>query len=720
MAVACDTTTIDCDAEQYKDAFSCDSGVKCDTGDNCNVPLCQCVDENGEFAFVVPDGDGGFTVDDCGPIGFVKFGPKVKYGRLLDATNLSPWVRIGFQKYDESGERCTVGTNSTVITTGNLSQPGIIDDLGFPICDEGFATSDKCCHASIKAFQYGFGNIDSGNKCKVTIMDEKGSSFTDWIDRITVNVEGASKNIKGSYQMKVQWGWYGSGGGENDKCGQPAAAPGETPAAGENSSFVYCSPILWFLPTTITVQATGNKFIYELEAVDLLRRGEEYMVAQTVGSDDEPQFFVDAVNELACMSTPPFRVAFKTVNSDGTEVDGINFAPQPGEGLPPGTTFDELIAKGPFRKWRTAEQPPLAVVRSWLTQNVTAILDDGSRVGIVANYDSTFDCGQEPDCDCEPNKPVFGQLILWASALPRFREDYTEEQIDNRVKAFYVVNGGACSAVYSFTPQISYPFLLGFKAGGQIMAAGEKMTKALVGLVNIAGKAIGNLAGRVVSGGRSMIKQWTTAATTFIGQGTNPALSTMEANMLHQAATFPFPAIMADLQIQGDPADFYCTPVKAYGRTLGIIFINPFFLNCEQSQDAEGCQALDSQDGCPEWRPRFIESGSTCNSILTNKGWFITGVEHQIKEGSYVTNIKLQLPAPGNELYQAQAESPDVPVHLGGWGLGGELTQGGTVTCLDKYPVGATAVAFRGTGNCGTGGALFTGGGSQCDGFYET
>ena len=55
--------------------------------------------------------------------------------------------------------------------------------------------------------------------------------------------------------------------------------------------------------------------------------------------------------------------------------------------------------------------------------------------------------------------------------------------------------------------------------------------------------------------------------------------------------------------------------------------------------------------GCPAWAlsdPNdIVGSTSICNELLTNKGWWILGADHQIREGRYVTTIKLALPAPG-------------------------------------------------------------------------
>jgi len=354
------------------------------------------------------------------------------------------------------------------------------------------------------------------------------------VQRLIVSLEGSSKAVLGIYHMKVQFGWYVTGGDEDDDCGQSVATPGEEPMVGQNSSHLICSPVLWFLPDKITVNATDNRFIYELEGVDLLVRGQEFMVAQTFGSDTEPRFFVSAVLDLACNSHPPFTVEFKTRLLDGNIAPFIAFKVLDGEAqspeAPTAPTFGQLTTGGPFRRWTCYERPPLAVIHEWLKQGVVALQPEtGKEIGITMNYDSTFDRVLEGQ-SCEDNKPEVGRLIIWADAIPSFRGNLPDIELDKRMVAFYCVNGGNCSPVYSFNPMIRWNFQLGLKSGGGYMPAGEKLIKSLEALSKILGVNTQQLEG-IVSGARSYQKLLTVASSVQAGQMKRPTLETLKATI---------------------------------------------------------------------------------------------------------------------------------------------------------------------------------------------
>ena len=91
--------------------------------------------------------------------------------------------------------------------------------------------------------------------------------------------------------------------------------------------------------------------------------------------------------------------------------------------------------------------------------------------------------------------------------------------------------------------------------------------------------------------------------------------------------------IEAELIVQGDPSDQLVHPQLILGKKLSLVVINPYHL------------LGDGDNGCPDWLAR-----PACNDILSNKNWMIQGVDHSIREGSYVTTFKLSLPAPGASL----------------------------------------------------------------------
>jgi hypothetical protein len=940
----------------------------------------------------------------------------------LNGTAQSPWIRVAFQQYCQAGQRSIAATNQTIITTGNISQLG----------GEG---AEKCT-ASIKSFQYGWGTVDSGNRCRITIVDEEGGGFETWARRMATNAEAASAPVKGTYKMKVQWGWYLTGGGPNDQCGQGAADPPPTgdnlpnPPPGQNTSYNICSPTLWFLPDAITVNWENGKFMYTLEGVDLLVRGQEQRLNRVFGTDggddnpfNKPMYFTEAVRLLGVYSMPPFRPRFLSIDANGKLVS-MKFKERQGPLL-------DSPCKGPFAQYSTSEEAPLDIIRRWVNDwSVTAIDQTGNiqtpdkKIGITFNYDSTLDLtsasGQFPvdKCEeevqecltaktcCDPRFPEVGSLILWASnGVPHCQSNVVN--IDSRMKAVYVVNGGNCvngssliltedgwqrinnivknkyngkvaclnqdneftwsrinnwyrnkindrklikvhlhnsrqrkgsisgaiftedhpiltdkgyievkdlnllkhkinsgtyqpskeihqavlgmilgdgcirrksysfhcahsekqrayiehkaslfglnvidkptrkyptvkttsksspywrslrrlfypngtktinkeilkyfsitslaylfmddghlklnkklaeiatcgftkeevdllvdkihelgikcyrrksgkypriyfsveqtrilsekiapyviesmnykildqhrfikkiqlntkqeifydtfdlircdklekitklvycidvedhhnfithsgvvhncSPVIAFNPVVRWHFLLGLKAGGVSVPITGKMSKQTEGLVRTECNIVG---------ARSAVTQNNPGAP-VVGTINNPGPQTAEARVLHTAGNLMVHAIEAELRVQGDPSPWLCSPIAGFGRCIGIIFINPFFLR----EDA-------LEGNCPAFKQTTT---SVCNNFLTNKGWFIKGVEHQIKEGSYITTIKVVLPAPGAELKFSDGSTI---TGLGGTAAGAKMYFGGTNATIRQYPCGLNA-----------------------------
>jgi hypothetical protein len=575
----------------------------------------------------------------------------------INATTKSAWVKIAFQQYCGSQED-PGHTEQTIITMGNHSQ-----------------FNDEQCKATIKGFQYGWGTTNQGNRCRITIMDQKGSEFQMWVERMGINPEGDSVPVQGKYRMKVQFGWYLTGGGSEDRCGQPAGPPlgeGDVPAEGENSSYIICSPVMYFITQWVNVNFENGKFIYELEGTDLLERGQEQMIEKVFGGDgdgDGQMYFTKAVELLGKYSFPPFRVEFKAINAAGDVVDmefvkrdGVNYDREfPDDG------WGDCKGYGPRASWRPNQKPPLAAIQDWLLHGpVTArdltgkITSDKGRVGITMNYDPTYkfvpngepdSTTNDPCATCKSDQPQYGRLILWASGIPYCQGNFTDTEINDRMKAVYLVNAGNCSPVLQFTPAFKW-----------------HMTEA--------------------------------------------ALQTQTATFHHIMANLAIGAIEADLRVEGDPSSWLCSPIEGYGKCVGIVFVNPFFL--VPGASSENCPVWRANDGPVD--PEDPEFLSICNELLTSKGWFLMGVDHQIKDGQFVTNLKLKLLAPGAELNPAGSVTA-----LGGWADGTTMPYGGQFGCLDKYLVGSAAAGWGAAAEClDNTPNLWVGGGTFCEGGYDS
>lgn len=632
------------------------------------------------------------------------------YKTALGGTTKSAWVKIAFQQYCGPFED-PVNTEQTILTMGNISQPGSAD----------------ICKAVIKAFQYGWGAVNQGNRCKITILDQKGSSFQEWVERIGINPEGDSKPVQGKYRMKVQFGWYVTGGADSDVCGQPATTlldvedgilPITKPAEGFNSASIICSPVMYFLTDTINVHYEQGKFVYELEGVDTLVRGQENMIMQIFGRQGKQMYFTKAVELLGQFSFPQFRVEFKALNANGDVVD-LQFVKrdgQPNDREFSDDGFADCLGYGPFGVWRPDTKPPLAVIHEWMKKGVMAFDQTGKatsnkgRIGITMNYDPTYKfipSGKEGATTddacalCSGNQPQYGRLILFANVTPYCQGNFSDTQINRRMKAVYVANGGNCSPVLHFAPTFRWTSQAAQKAGGIGTPATGTQTNQSKGVVKV---------NCVIATSTGPNRMALAVPTDQVMKVVDAKEQTQESTFHHIMANLGIGAIEADLRVEGDPSDWLCTPATGAGKFVGIVFINPYFLEPGKT-DADCPVWLANDPNSPD-----AEFRSICNELLTSKGWLIKGADHQIKDGQFVTNLKLQLIAPAAEL---NARS-NPPTSLGAWDQATPMPYGGQGGCLNKFLVGSSGTGWGPQGSCPAQN-LWIGGGTACEeGYVET
>ena len=427
------------------------------------------------------------------------------YKTALGGITKSAWVRIAFQNYVNGGNKESPPlTWKTILTMGNRSQP---------------YNDHEECMAIIQGFRYGWGTTNEGNRCHIDILDQKGHNFQEWIQRMGINPEGDSVPVQGKYRMKVQFGWYVTGGADSDICGQPAkqlismvdkdgnliSTP--TPE-GFNSAYIICGPVMYFLTDWINVRFENGKFKYELEGVDLLVRAQENLISKTYGKDIKKMYFTKAVEMLGRMSYPTFRAEFKCLNAEGKVVD-MQFVQRDGNfddracnecldcsvpctqffGIKKNYNYD-CQGWGPYDVWETNSSTPLTCIQNWIKKGVVAkdlsgkITSSGFKTGITMNYDSTFKFqrGQIEHCPppCDATLPQYGRLLLWGNSIPYCQGNFNDDEINKRLKAVYIVNGGNClngnSTVLTEDGWERIEKLFKFKYSGKVACVDENGT----------------------------------------------------------------------------------------------------------------------------------------------------------------------------------------------------------------------------------------------------
>lgn len=695
---------------------------KCDTG-ACITDYIKCSNPTGcTFGNCQLEGQSSlFTIPNTIPIKAV-----------LKGSSVSPWVRLRFES-DLAPDGTSVPSSYwdyTEITTGNISQPG----------------NSEICRASIKSFQFGWGTIDQGNKCRVTIVDEKGSSLNHWIRRIFRNPRNTPTGVlaqqgypngndptipQGVYKMKITFGWLVLGGEEGNECpidgsfyGPASCTPSYTTTAdgvhvfSDRPARLICSPPLWFLPNELNVTTASGKYVYELEGIDPVNRASEQPSARVYGSDTNKIHLGLAIKKLASEAFPPFEVDFLQLGPPGsTRVEpllfnipinsaacvdisttspltpgAVNLAdasclirdiplnlipanggrqqPIPGciGNVDPNKSNRRAFERlGPLSTWRCHELNALATIHRWINTitaqgvPIAGISGTPPPRGIIMNYDPTFR-------EVVSGVSLTGKLILWANPHPHCAATVYGR---DHIKAAYIVNGGACSPVLGFNPTVKWNFQALPASGGGMGPTTGHMVSMQEGRQALRCSLPGRGPRVNLAVDEAYANQAARAAPS--NQATALAANRL-ANTLHHA-------IEAELKIQGDPSDYFCTPAEGFGRSLALVVINPFYI---EGDDTNGCSA--------SWQTL---TSSSCNSVLTNDNWFIRGVDHQIKDGSFVTTIKVVLYGPNSGV------NPAAPVVPGGGGpaIRGPVGMGGR----GELPVGVPKTRFaceQGTNPC--------------------
>lgn len=254
----------------------------------------------------------------------------------------------------------------------------------------------------------------------------------------------------------------------------------------------------------------------------------------------------------------------------------------------------------PKAVWETNGQDKLSIVIQWLE-----------------NFITTNDRGVYPVWDYTTKEPT---LLLIESGNPAC---YTTNTQRKNFPGVYVVNGGKDSNVISFNPSISWKSFwskettrggsTGAPATGKIVSKNQKDVQCPARKSENLGKQQSVTVNRAA--------QWN-----YGGKGKEIVNKNQVTNNQANSAIAGTGVVNAELKMQGLVDEKFWHPTKIIGKNAHIVLINPFHLRAKK--------------GC-EWLAEPV-----CNDIFTSKKWLIQGVAHSIREGSFVTTLKVKLTPP--------------------------------------------------------------------------
>ena len=442
-------------------------------------------------------------------------------------------------------------------------------------------------HAVVTGLEYAENDGVTG---KIHLHDQEGSSTA----RLMQNLLFDMRCVQGSSEVfaELEWGWI-----YNDHISGGRLETTKT------NGFRY-----FVLIREIEAVPEAGKIHYTLHFVDMLYTSDEARIDKVYGkSGDGAVSFRSAVKEM--LTDDDYKPSIKTVlfrrvgasqKKDGRQgfQDILKFE------RPDGAPSQE----GYRGIWRGNNRSKLDCLIAWCSQVRT---DRGKA--LVPTY-----CSDEKG----------GKVIIWEDPIPRNNENAI---IDRNVSlGTYVVNGGKDSRVISFRPSFKFQAISGVKGG---VLGAENVNSNIDTNAQNPGHTGKGLSYKENKSRGQEVYQPAVENLRDISGGTDPNLHTDRAMNAHAQAfahLASIPPITADLEIIGEPS--FPNRQNSFGKTISIIYINPFNI-------------MTGSGGCGSWL-----AAPLCNEVLSNRGWRVQSVNHNIELGKYTTTIQLLLPAPGASL----------------------------------------------------------------------
>lgn len=344
---------------------------------------------------------------------------------------------------------------------------------------------------------------------------------------------------------------------------------------------------IYLIPLGLDINFSEGRIKFSITGIDSLQHVFSARHDETEGTDDNKVSVKDAIQMLCENKSPKIYARFIRKEKNGTEtVYGFRYG---GE-------------KGPKSVYSADGQNKMSAIYRWL-ENFTTDRDKG----ITARFNASF-CGR-------PTIDFIEDVLLGCD----------EASNCSNVVGTYIINGSTKSPVISFNPKLNYAAAFGSQTTGGNAGSSES-------------------GGGVKQGKKCDVQTEETGilqtnAPTKSGRDVYGPSKNVEKSMESKAAYVKANSILtgqpisAELVVQGSPRDEFVHPILIADKQLSLVVVNPYHL------------LGDGENGCGDWLAR-----PACNDILSNKNWRIQGVDHSIKEGSYVTTFKLSLDSPGSNI----------------------------------------------------------------------
>jgi hypothetical protein len=402
---------------------------------------------------------------------------------------LTPWVKVKFQ------------VSGVSVTVGNESSP------------------ENDNHAVIKDFELGF---SQGVTCRLTIVDEAGSSFVKFMEDILKDFKCQVPNK--NTNMHIDFGWAA------------AFCSGGTNLYKNPKTIMICA-------MSIEANFNGGKFLFVIEGRDIAER--------IIGDHREDKIYdknlplTQAITKMLTDGPPSVSsVKFLRFTDDGKNTEPI--------------------------KWKITQDTkgPTAGAQGWIANSDNRLT---TALRWLKNYPTDRDKGVSPIYNSTVDG---GEIIFWEDPNPtcdQFRD------FDSSCIGTYVVNGGRTSPVLEFSPKIRWDFMSLSSSGGGT-GSGKPLATQDGGKTK--GRSDCTTLSRASIKGAGGTQTVTVPNDSKDNNGSEAAEKAIEGQDKQLRATYKFTftaPVEAELLLVGDAVTY--DPVYAVqGKTLKIIVLNPSYV----------------------------------------------------------------------------------------------------------------------------------------------
>ena len=451
----------------------------------------------------------------------------------------------------------------------------------FMITNSNVGYNGSDARACIKSFQFGR-SVANGCGFKIEIITEEYSTMLKIVGILNKSKADANSD---AHKASCKFGWV------KRNCLNKTKRVSNESFGGK----------LFFLVQTVESNFENGVYKLNVECCDLFQRtNQQTQGLNDFGEDDSKMPLKEALTKIWIEPTyhPNVdQVQFKAYDNrepTGSSASGRQFNFKNADGGP----------RGPKSTWQTKEKNKLSTTRSW----IDPVLTENNK-GILQIYDNEDKLS-----------------LIW-------QEDVIDDGdlgCNKRHLGSFVVNGGNCSPVISFSPKINW---LTQNTGTGAVDSGASALDGTRADNTKFNNPKWNLRENI---GSNQTETPSTDQNLWRPKRIQPK-AMQEAVTEHGHATVMYEvagAIEAELTIQGNPKFSYnYGPNGIVGAYIAIAVLNPAVVRNN-----------DTETGCV-WL-----SESPVNEVLSNSSWLVKGVDHQITDGKYITTFKVLLPAPNAEL----------------------------------------------------------------------